>query len=314
MNLFKNKNMICSILIILILFVALYLILRRSSVLNETFNNELYSNLTKEGFNQEEDNDGSQSANGEEQRSSNGEEEQRTSGEEEQRSSGEEEQRTYNEEEQRSSGEEEQRTSNGEEEQRSSNGEEQRSSNGEEEQRTSNEEEEEKILKSEEEQQKIYKKKTSSHHYTMRPPISISVNYNNRNAISDSNIANDDIIAKNRLRVPYNDNNRQSNSSNRSTIQPSTYNSGDINNNTHSNNTQSNNNTDIDSSYGKVSWSTTSDYYIPQAGINKKQYNSYNEFQDNYNKNYNVNKGNKSCPACPILANRPWSNYKSGDN
>ena len=131
----------------------------------------------------------------------------------------------------------------------------------------------------------------------MNPPISIYVSYNNQNAISDSNLSDQQI------------NRTRQNRSRPNIIRPSTYDNGEMN----KHNIGDFNN----SNYGKVSWSTTSDYYVPGIKnlkkLNKKQYFNYREFQNDYEQK-NENTNDENCPACPLLANRPWSNYKSGDN
>ena len=109
----------------------------------------------------------------------------------------------------------------------------------------------------------------------MQPPISINVTYNTKNAISDSNIANDDIINRNKIKDtnPLNSNYE---------IPNNTYNQRFVKNNTRGVFRLQNS--------SNVNWNTVPDYYIPDTG---SKYYDYTEFERNYEKNTSDTKEKK---------------------
>ena len=118
-------------------------------------------------------------------------------------------------------------------------------------------------------------------------PININVSYNTKNSINDSNIADDDVYS-NIKNIDQSDNlsdkSTTGTSSNTSTETQSSLSSSQLSSETPSNG---------------LSWSMTSDYYIP--GVT------------NVNQNYNSEE-NETSNSYPYLYEQPWSNYKSGDN
>ena len=133
----------------------------------------------------------------------------------------------------------------------------------------------------EDEETSLSKPDTQRFRFNNPTPISINVSYNNKNSVNDSNVANDDIFT---------------NSGGIETMGSGTANKQPTN---QQNNQQKHPNTSVNSDYGKISWNTVSDYYIP--GVT------------NVNQNYNSGKSENS-NACPLMYNKPWSDFKSGDN
>ena len=130
-----------------------------------------------------------------------------------------------------------------------------------------------------EEEISMEKPSTQSFRFNNPTPININVSYNTKNSINDSNIADDDVY------------------SNVKNIDQSDDLSDDESTTGTSMNTLSE--TQSSSSSNGLSWSLTSDYYIP--GVT------------NVNQNYNSEE-NETTNSYPYLYEQPWSNYKSGDN
>ena len=173
------------------------------------------------------------------------------------------------------------------------------------------EEEDNKILLNQEEQSRTLITKPSTSNYMMQPPISINVNYNTKNAISDSNIANDDIINRSKFRGQ----------------QPNIPN---YNNQQYMNNNQQYMNNQQDMNRGiyrlenntPTKWNTVPNYYVPETG---SKYYEYNEFERDYeskmrkrnntlDNDNSKDETNDKQVACPVEINKPWSNYQTGDN
>lgn len=104
-------------------------------------------------------------------------------------------------------------------------------------------------------------------------PININVNYTTKNSISDNTIGGSGYEGMS--------------GSGRSSSEESMSNSEESS-------------TSVNSDYGKLTWNTVSDYYIP--GVT------------NVNQNYNSGTTSEHAPACPLMYNNPWSTYESGDN
>ena len=131
-----------------------------------------------------------------------------------------------------------------------------------------------------------------------------------KNAISDSNIANDDIINRSKFKG----------SSPNEPRYPS-----QNNNQNYMQNYMQNNNRGVYrlENNTPTKWNTVPNYYVPDTG---SKYYEYNEFERDYeskmrkrnhnlNTNSNNNEGtNKKQVACPVEINKPWSNYQTGDN
>jgi len=112
-------------------------------------------------------------------------------------------------------------------------------------------------------------------------PLNINVSYNSKHSINDSNFAKDDIYSNSGSMGTRSQPRQQQH--HQQQYQQQQY--------------QQQNS--VPSDYGKLTWNTLSDYYIP--GVT------------NVNKNYNTG-SDKQSDACPILDNRPWADYKSGDD
>lgn len=125
------------------------------------------------------------------------------------------------------------------------------------------------------------KPSTQSFRFNNPTPININVSYNTKNSINDSNIADDDVYSN------VKNINQSDDLSAESTIGTSSETLSSLSSN--NSNTPSNG----------LSWSLTSDYYIP--GVT------------NVNQNYNSEE-NETTNSYPYLYEQPWSNYKSGDN
>ena len=130
------------------------------------------------------------------------------------------------------------------------------------------------------------KPSTQSFRFNNPAPININVSYNTKNSINDSNIADDDVYS-NVKNIDQADNLND---------ETTTGTSMNTSSGTSMNTTSE---TQSSSSSNGLSWSLTSDYYIP--GVT------------NVNQNYNSEE-NETTNSYPYLYEQPWSNYKSGDN
>ena len=66
-------------------------------------------------------------------------------------------------------------------------------------------------------------------------------------------------------------------------------------------------NTDGDWIYGKQAWTNNPDYYSPEEYIKQTYKKGWNEMTE-------ANKYRKNTDVCPLMANVPWTEYKSGDS
>ena len=160
-----------------------------------------------------------------------------------------------------------------------------------------------------------------------RQPININVSY--KSSINDSNIAKDD-IAQLELRdnyLPRNNKavNRQPNLNNFTldnnlSQYPNQYNY--LNNRNQlspeSNYTMyvpnANTNNDNNNSYSNDNNQNNSVYYYPDNNQNKvNNFNNYNHQQNNQIQTEPVPTNFNDSSVCPIMINRPWSEFLSGD-
>ena len=141
------------------------------------------------------------------------------------------------------------------------------------------------------------KPSTQSFRFNNPTPISINVSYNTKNSINDSNIADDDVYS-NVKNIDQADNLNDESTSETSMNTLSESNTGTSMNTLSESQSSSSSNNSNTSSNG-LSWSLSSDYYIP--GVT------------NVNQNYNSEE-NETTNSYPYLYEQPWSNYKSGDN
>ena len=66
-------------------------------------------------------------------------------------------------------------------------------------------------------------------------------------------------------------------------------------------------NTDGDWIYGKQAWTNNPDFYTPEEYIKQTYKRGWNEMTE-------ANKYRKNTDVCPLMANVPWTEYKSGDS
>jgi hypothetical protein len=128
-------------------------------------------------------------------------------------------------------------------------------------------------------------------------PININISYNSQNSVNEL-----DNNESRSMKIPETNNNSLRNSGKKYINR----NLGPINP-PNDDSVGSRINTDGDWIYGKQAWTNNPDYYSPEEYIKQTYKRGWNEMTE-------ANKYRKNTDVCPLMANVPWTEYKSGDS